>query len=241
MACSYDEHLARGSHGVDYAVRTGTPVIAPAKGRTRNFSNSSAGNAVELRHVDENGNETGFVDTFMHLSRFVDPGLFEAGDIIGYSGNTGSSTGPHIHWVAKLNGQFVRQWEFFTNEPETSQGADMYYNVVTATGWQYVVGAEYVRVITGAEVKHVAWNMGAPKAHATLDDFVMWCKALNIPEDKVRALSTTNRTWSKLDTISGGGGATPEAIAQAVDASLKDDFASIPKAVNDDVAKRMSS
>jgi hypothetical protein len=43
-----------------------------------------------------------------------------------------------------------------------------------------------------------------------------------------------------LDTIAGGG-ATPEAIALAVDASLKDDFAGIPKSVNDDVAKRMSS
>jgi hypothetical protein len=57
----------------------------------------------------------------------------------------------------------------------------------------------------------------------------------------VRALSTTNRTWSKLDTISGGGGATPAEIAAAVDASLKDDFAAIPKTVNDDVAKRMGS
>jgi murein DD-endopeptidase MepM/ murein hydrolase activator NlpD len=243
MACSYDEHLARGSHGVDYAVKTGTPVIAPAKGRTRNFSNASAGNAVELRHLDANGNVTGFVDTFMHLKDggFVAEGVYNAGDTIGFSGNTGFSTGPHIHWVAKLDGRFVRQWEYFYEEPITSQGVDMYYNVVAATGWQYVVGAEYVRVITGAEVPHVAHNMGAPKSHATLNDFVLWCKALNIPEDKVRALSTTNRTWSKIDTISGGGGATPAEIAAAVDASLKDDFAAIPKTVNDDVAKRMSS
>jgi murein DD-endopeptidase MepM/ murein hydrolase activator NlpD len=243
MQCSYDEHLARGSRGgVDYAVRTGSPVIAPTKGRVRNWSNASAGNAVDFFHIDDNGNETGFYDQFMHLSAFVSPGVYEPGATIGFSGNTGSSTGPHIHWdLVNPQGKVVRQWEYFTNEPTKKQGSDMYYNVVTATGWQYVVTAEYVRVITGEEVPHVAHNMGAPKAHATLNDFVLWCKALNIPEDKVRALSTTNRTWSKLDTISGGGGATPAQIAAAVDASLKDDFAAIPKTVNDDVAKRMSS
>jgi len=45
-----------------------------------------------------------------------------------------------------------------------------------------------------------------------------------------------------LGTISGGGsgGATAEQIAAAVDATLKDDFAAVPGAVNDDAAKRLS-
>jgi hypothetical protein len=65
-------------------------------------------------------------------------------------------------------------------------------------------------------------------------------KAFGVPEDKVRNVPAS-RYWSKLDTIQPGGGATPAEIAAAVDASLKDDFAGIPKTVNDDVAKRMSS
>jgi murein DD-endopeptidase MepM/ murein hydrolase activator NlpD len=241
MACSYDEHLARGSHGVDYAVGVGTPVIAPAKGRTRNWSGSAAGNAVDLHHFDENGNETGFVDTFMHMSAFLPEGVYEPGDTIGISGNTGSSTGPHVHWVARLNGQYVRQWEYFTNEPKKNIGAEMFFSKIVATQWHYLSGAEFVRVMHHTEIGQVARQMGAAVEFPTLNDFVLWCKALNIPEDKVLALSATNRVWSKLDTISGGGGATPEAIAKAVDASLKDDFAGIPKSVNDDVAKRMSS
>lgn len=118
----------------------------------------------------------------------------------------------------------MRQWEQFREDPIKKRNKDMFYNRVAA-GWQYVVGQEYIRVITPEEVRHVEWNMGKPVEHANLNDFVLWCKALNIPEDKVRGLSATNRTWSKLDTITGGG-ASPEIIA---------------KAVNDDAAKRMSS
>jgi murein DD-endopeptidase MepM/ murein hydrolase activator NlpD len=226
MACSYDEHLARGSHGVDYAVKTGTPVISPAKGRTSNFSNSSAGNAVELHHVDASGNETGFVDTFMHLSQHVAPGLFEAGDIIGYSGNTGSSTGPHIHWVAKLNGNFVRQWEYFTEE--TRKDMPILVNNGSA---EFVIGQEYIHHVSGpaeesalvAVLGPVIWKGGA--------DFDNILKGFGVPADKVK-LVMGGKTWSRvIETLQavqagGGGGATPQAIA---------------KAVNDDVAKRMSS
>jgi len=242
MACSYDEHLARGSHGVDYAVKTGTPVIAPAKGRTRNFSNASAGNAVELRHLDASGNETGFVDTFMHLKDggFVAEGVYNPGDIIGYSGNTGNSTGPHIHWVAKLNGQFVRQWEYFTEETRK----EMY--LINNGKAEFVIGQEYIHHVSGpaedaalqAVLGAVIWKGGA--------DFDNILKGFGIPADKVK-LVMGGKTWSRvLETLQavqagGGGGATPAQIAAAVDASLKDDFAAIPKTVNDDVAKRMSS
>jgi hypothetical protein len=242
MPCSFDEHLARGSRGgVDFAVGVGSPVYAPTLGVVENATNPSAGNYVNFRHIGDNGQPTGFYDQFMHLSRFVTPGWYSPGAIIGYSGNTGSSTGPHIHWdLVNPQGKVVRQWEYFTNDPIKKKATDMYYNKVLTTGWHYVVTAEYIRTITAAEVPHVAHNMGAPKDHAKLEDFIFWCQALGIPESVVRGLSATNRSWSKLDTISGGG-ATPEAIALAVDASLKDDFAGIPKSVNDDVAKRMSS
>lgn len=245
MEQSFQEHLDRGSRGgVDWGVGIGTPIIAPTRGRVSNFSNSVVGNAVNFYHIDDNGNEDGFYDQFFHLSSFgPDGAIFNPGQDIGArSGNTGSATtGPHIHWdLVDPQGNRVRQWLYFREDPIKKKDNDMYYNRV-AKGWQYVVGAEYVRVITPEEVRHVEWNMGKPVEHATLDDFVLWCKALGIPEDKVRALSATNRTWSKLDTIAGGGGSTPAEIAAAVDASLKDDFSGIPKAVNDDVAKRMSS
>jgi murein DD-endopeptidase MepM/ murein hydrolase activator NlpD len=226
MACSYDEHLARGSHGVDYAVKTGTPVIAPAMGRTRNFSNSSAGNAVELHHFDESGNETGFVDTFMHLSAFLPEGVYQPGDTIGISGNTGNSTGPHIHWVAKLNGQFVRQWEYFTEETRKEM------HLVNNGAAEFVIGQEYIHHVSGpaeesaliAVLGPVVWKGGA--------DFDNILKGFGIPADKVKFVMG-GKTWSRvLETLqavqAGGGGSTLTVAA-------------IAKGVNDDAAKRMSS
>jgi hypothetical protein len=75
--------------------------------------------------------------------------------------------------------------------------------------------------------------------HAKTSDLVSFCGAMGVPASAFNALKEGG-TWSKVDTISGGG-VTPAQIAAAVDASLKDDFAGIPKSVNDDVAKRMSS
>ena len=120
MATSFQEHLDRGSAGgVDYAVRTGSPIPAPTRGRVRNWTGNSAGNAVDFFHIDDNGVETGFFDQFMHLKDggFVAEGVYNPGETIGYSGNTGTSTGPHIHWNARLNGRVVRQWEYFTSTP----------------------------------------------------------------------------------------------------------------------------
>jgi murein DD-endopeptidase MepM/ murein hydrolase activator NlpD len=242
MACSFDEHIARGSRGgVDFAVGVGTPVIAPTRGRAHNWSNSSAGNAVNFFHIDDNGNETGFYDQFMHLSAFASEGVYEPGDTIGFSGNTGSSTGPHIHWdLVNPQGKVVRQWEYFTNEPTDSGDDEMKYCGDTSKGRTYLVGAEFIHWVSASEAVHVAWQFGTPKMHAKTSDLVSFCGAMGVPADAFNALKE-GATWSKVDTISGGGGATPEAIAAAVDASLKDDFAGIPKSVNDDVAKRMTS
>lgn len=241
----FQSHLDRGSAGgIDYAVGVGRPIYAPTKGRVFNRSTTGGGNTARFYHIDDNGAESGWYDEFLHLSSFgPDGAIFNPGEDIGArSGNTGTqTTGPHVHWhLCNAQGQRVRQWLYFRENPIKQRNKDMFYNRV-AGGWQYVVGQEYIRVITPEEVRHVEWNMGKPVEHGKIEDFVLWCKALNIPESVVRGLSATNRTWSKLDTITGGGGATPAEIAAAVDASLKDDFAGIPKSVNDDVAKRMSS
>ena len=242
MACSFDEHLARGSQGgVDYAVGVGSPIPAPTRGRVHNWSGSAAGNAVDFYHIDDNGNETGYFDQFMHLSRFVAEGVYNPGDTIGFSGNTGNSTGPHIHWDARFNGRVVRQWEYFT-EDETRK--DMF--LVNNGSAEFVIGQEYLHHVSGpaedaalqAVLGAVIWKGGA--------DFDNILKGCGIPADKVK-LVMGGKTWSRAtETLQavqagGGGGATPAQIAAAVDASLKDDFAGIPAAVNNDVAKRMSS
>ena len=92
--------------GVDLAARSGTPIYAAGDGVIEYYKwQSGYGNKVEVRHV--NGYET----AYGHMSRFVD-GLsvgsrVRQGQIIGYVGSTGQSTGPHLHFEIKINGNLV--------------------------------------------------------------------------------------------------------------------------------------
>ncbi|MBP6770954.1 MAG: M23 family metallopeptidase [Reyranella sp.] len=92
--------------GVDLATKTGTPIYASGDGVVEKAQwVSGYGKFVELKHV--NGFETGYG----HMSRIADgmkPGVkVKQGQIIGYVGSTGNSTGPHLHFEIKVNGRFV--------------------------------------------------------------------------------------------------------------------------------------
>ena len=76
-------------------------MLAPADGVVVKAGfESGYGNVVELRHG------YGLKTVFGHNSRLnVKPGQrVKRGDIIAYSGNTGSSTGPHVHYEVRVNG-----------------------------------------------------------------------------------------------------------------------------------------
>ena len=97
--------LERMPHaGIDYAVPVGTPVRAAAAGvvaETGDFFFN--GNSVYLDHGQ------GVVTLYCHLARAdVAPGeRVAAGQVIGLSGNTGRSSGPHLHWTVLANGTAV--------------------------------------------------------------------------------------------------------------------------------------
>jgi murein DD-endopeptidase MepM/ murein hydrolase activator NlpD len=87
--------------GIDIAAQIGTPVVAPADGVVIKAGfEAGYGNMVELSHG------YGLKTVFGHNSRLnVKPGQrVKRGDIIAYSGNTGSSTGPHVHYEVRVNG-----------------------------------------------------------------------------------------------------------------------------------------
>lgn len=92
--------------GVDLAARSGTPIYAAGDGVISYYRwQSGYGNKIEIEHV--NGYET----AYGHLSRFVD-GLgvgsrVRQGQVIGYVGSTGQSTGPHLHFEILINGNLV--------------------------------------------------------------------------------------------------------------------------------------
>lgn len=94
----------RPHNGVDYAVPTGTPVIAPSDGVVEHvaFQAKGAGRYIKIRH--------GHITTvYMHLSKpLVKVGQsVRKGERIALSGNTGGSTGPHLHYEFHINGRPV--------------------------------------------------------------------------------------------------------------------------------------
>lgn len=92
--------------GVDLAAPAGTPIYAGGDGVIQWYKwQSGYGNKVEIKHV--NGYET----AYGHMSRYAD-GLREGsrvrqGQVIGYVGTTGQSTGNHVHYEVKINGNLV--------------------------------------------------------------------------------------------------------------------------------------
>ena len=98
--------IRRPHHGVDYAAPSGTPVLAVGDGQiTAAAYERGGGNYVKIKH---NGV---YNTTYMHLSRFgkgIRKGAWvKQGDVIGYVGSTGLSTGPHLDFRFYKNGSPV--------------------------------------------------------------------------------------------------------------------------------------
>ncbi|QJQ98337.1 peptidoglycan DD-metalloendopeptidase family protein [Halomonas sp. PGE1] len=86
--------------GTDFAMPIGTPIIAPADGRVEKVANHPvAGRYVVIRH------DNGYQTRYLHLSRpLVSRGdRVTMGERIALSGNTGRSTGPHLHYEVLVN------------------------------------------------------------------------------------------------------------------------------------------
>lgn len=98
--------------GLDISARTGTPIYAPGKG-TVIFSGveNGYGNSVLLQHGG------GITTRYAHMSRrAVSEGqTVQRGDVIGYVGSTGRSSGPHLHYEVRLNGVNVDPLRYILN------------------------------------------------------------------------------------------------------------------------------
>lgn len=91
-------------HGVDYAARTGTPVVAAADGRVAAAGwDGALGRAVRIRHGSE------YVTIYGHLKGFAG-GIRRGAEVrqnqvIGYVGSSGRATGPHLHYTVVHGGR----------------------------------------------------------------------------------------------------------------------------------------
>ena len=93
----------RSHRGVDYAAPTGTPIKATGKGKVI-FSGwkGGYGRVVYIKHNSK------YTTVYGHLSSFSKDAtigsLIQQGDIIGYVGQSGLATGPHLHYEMRVNG-----------------------------------------------------------------------------------------------------------------------------------------
>lgn len=98
--------------GVDLATSIGTPVHAPADGIVLSAGyQPQYGNIITIDHGD------GVQTCYGHLSRFAVKAKMRIhrGDVIGYVGNTGYSTGPHVHYEVHVNGKPVNPMNYIYN------------------------------------------------------------------------------------------------------------------------------
>ena len=99
----------RFHHGVDLSAPSGTPIVASRAGVVSRASyDSSSGYHVYINHQD------GFSTRYLHMTHYiVKPGQWvAAGQVIGYVGSTGTSTGAHLHFSVYYNGASVNPADY---------------------------------------------------------------------------------------------------------------------------------
>jgi len=99
-------------NGIDIAGAPQTPIIAPAKGKVIKVGEDKyLGRFVQLDH------SKGVVTYYGHLASFnVKEGdVVKRGDVIAYMGNSGLSTGHHVHYIVKVNGKAVNPRRYMLN------------------------------------------------------------------------------------------------------------------------------
>ena len=95
----------RMHNGIDMACAQGTPIYATRAGKVTqaSYQAGGAGNYVSINHLD------GFSSIYMHMTHYVVSvgQTVSAGQLIGYVGSTGLSTGPHLHFGVSYAGTYV--------------------------------------------------------------------------------------------------------------------------------------
>jgi murein DD-endopeptidase MepM/ murein hydrolase activator NlpD len=98
--------IVRPHHGVDYAAPVGTPVVSIGDGRVTSMTyEGGAGRMVRITH------NSVYSTAYLHLSRYgpgISPGVYvKQGQVIGYVGSSGLSTGPHLDFRFYRNGHAI--------------------------------------------------------------------------------------------------------------------------------------
>lgn len=142
----YRRSFRRQHYGTDIKVFVGDTIRAAFSGKVRvsSFERKGYGNYVIIRHP--NGLET----VYGHMSKnLVKPDqIVRAGDVIGLGGNTGRSTGSHLHFETRFIGQFIDPERLFDFEAQDVKG-DFY--LYRSSGRGTMLAANTDKVVGGEE------------------------------------------------------------------------------------------
>ena len=120
--------------GVDFAAKRGTPIMAAGDGRiTFSGRNGAFGRFIEIKHLNN------FKTSYAHLYKFskgIKKGkLVKQGDIIGFVGTSGRSTGPHLHYEVKHKNRTINPMKLrlqSTTNVEEKDMSNFYANISLA-------------------------------------------------------------------------------------------------------------
>lgn len=97
-------------NGVDISAPVGTDIVAPDSGRISEvWDNPKGGKCIAM--IGRTGIRFGFAHLDEQLKKVGE--IVDKGDVIAKSGNTGASTGPHLHFTVKQNGNWVNPETYF--------------------------------------------------------------------------------------------------------------------------------
>ncbi|MCB9987883.1 MAG: peptidoglycan DD-metalloendopeptidase family protein [Rhodospirillales bacterium] len=140
--------------GLDFAAPTGTPIYAAGDGTVEKAGRwSSFGNYIRIRH------NSSLKTAYAHLNRIergVTPGSrVKQGQVIGYVGTTGRSTGPHLHYEVMVNGAQVNPQSHKSPQGKSLTGEQL-------NAFKVKVGAldkQYASLLTDGDDRKTAMNL----------------------------------------------------------------------------------
>ncbi|MCD7971757.1 MAG: peptidoglycan DD-metalloendopeptidase family protein [Candidatus Azobacteroides sp.] len=180
ITSNYGPRGRRYHYGTDLKVQIGDTIYAAFSGKVRmcKFEKKGYGYYVVLRH------HNGFETVYGHLSGFlVEEGdMVEVGQPIALGGNTGRSTGPHLHFEVRVKGQPINPAEVFDFKNQVAH-ADTYVfsgkkaAATKANATKYAAGSvKYYKVKQGDTLSKIAKRHGISVAQL--------CKLNNISTKK---------------------------------------------------------
>lgn len=114
--------LRKFHYGLDISGKKGTPILTTADGKVEKIGyNKFIGNYVTILH-----DET-YSTTYGHLLKenVVKGQAVRRGDVIGFMGSTGLSTGNHVHYVVRVNGKRVNPYDYVLNRKSLNIAASV--------------------------------------------------------------------------------------------------------------------